>query len=440
MIRFCSTRGNADPKTLTDALRVGLAPGGGLYVPERFPVHDARHFAAAALVAESAKLARVAERILAPFFEGDLLAPSLAQIARAAFDFPIPMRTPLGAGDAFSLLELFHGPTAAFKDVGARFLAACMGALPHEASGAKTTVLVATSGDTGGAVAAAFHRAPLVRVVLLYPKGKVSPLQEQQLTCFGENVQALAVRGTFDDCQRLVKAAFADSHTSAQCSLTSANSINIGRLLPQSVYYATASLELLARTGRSANFIIPSGNLGNAVACLWAKRMGLPVGRVILAHNENRTVPEFFASGVLFVRASVATLASAMDVGDPSNLERLRALYPQMGSLREEVEAVSISDVDIRLQIAAAYREYGTIYCPHTAVAAAAYAQLSPEARAFGPWVVVATAHPAKFREIVEPLIGCEVPLPDSLARLLSLPSQKTEIEPALSALRAFLE
>ena len=303
----------------------------------------------------------------------------------------------------------------------------------------RRTIVVATSGDTGGAVAAAFHRRPGVEVAVLFPKGLVSPTQERQLTCWGDNVRSLRVRGTFDDCQRLVKAAFLDPELVAHSALSSANSINLGRLLPQSVYYAAASLDVWRRYREPASFIVPSGNLGNALACLWTRQVGLPVGEVILAHNANRTVPDFLASGVWQPRPSIATLASAMDVGDPSNLERLRALYPQLGQLRAAVSAVSVSDDEIRARIRAGYQQYGQIWCPHTATAAEAWTRLPARQRQTRRWVLVATAHAAKFREIVAPLIGRDVPVPDMLARLLVRPVQCAEMEATLAALRARL-
>jgi threonine synthase len=248
------------------------------------------------------------------------------------------------------VLELFHGPTAAFKDFGARFLASCLTRIRH-GSARPLRILVATSGDTGGAVAAAFHRKPGIEVVVLFPKGLVSPTQERQLTCWGDNITSLAVQGTFDDCQRLVKEAFRDEAMSAEAELSSANSINLGRLLPQAAYYAQSSLAIWRRTGRRASYIIPSGNLGNSVACIWAKKLGWPIDRIVLAHNANRTVPDFLETGELRPRPSVATLASAMDVGNPSNLERMLALYPDAQALGSALSAVSISDAAISVSM-----------------------------------------------------------------------------------------
>jgi threonine synthase len=429
-MRFASTRDPGLTATLSEALARGIAPDGGLYVPERFPALAPEDFAG------TRSLPEVAARLLAPFFAGDVLEPQLPEIVAEAFDFPVPIVPLPAAGPDVGVLELFHGPTAAFKDFGARFLAACLARLPRARD---VTILVATSGDTGGAVAAAFHGRPGTRVVVLFPKGLVSPRQERQLTCWDGNVRALAVRGTFDDCQRMVKAAFADPALRARVELSSANSINVGRLLPQASYYAYASLDVWRRTGRPANFIVPSGNLGNVLACVWARRVGLPIGAITMAFNANRTVPDYLERGEWQPRPSVATLASAMDVGNPSNMERLRHLHPEWRDVVEAVSAVSVSDDEIRARIRADRSALGQTWCPHTATAAEAYARLAPSLRAGGPWLLVATAHPAKFPETVEPLVGHEVPVPPALARLLELPSHATEIPATVEALAEVL-
>ena len=429
---FASSRGGAPTVSFGAAVLQGLAPDGGLYVPLSWP-----HLAPPDFDGVS-ELPAIAARLLAPFMEGDPLARELAPLAAEALDFPAPL-VPLAPDGRLSVLELFHGPTAAFKDFGARFLAGCFGCLRQGAE-RPLTILVATSGDTGGAVAAAFHQRPGVEVAVLFPKGLVSPTQERQLTCWGGNVRSLSVRGTFDDCQRLVKEAFRDAALATRAQLSSANSINLGRLLPQMVYYAAASLATWRAHRERASFIVPSGNLGNALACLWARRIGLPIGEVVLAHNANRTVPDFLASGEWRPRPSVATLASAMDVGDPSNMERLRALHAGIEELRAAVSAASVSDDEIRARIVAGYRQFGQIWCPHTATAAEAWARLPPEARRERRWVLAATAHPAKFREIVEPLIGRTVPVPETLAKLFARPAQCVEIDADGRALRALLE
>ena len=427
-MRFRSTRGAQRTAAFGEALAQGLAPDGGLYVPIEWP-----RFAASAWSSWGG-LADTGAHLLAPFVEGDPLAPSLSDIIAEAFDFPAPV-VPLGTGGRLAVLELFHGPTAAFKDFGARFLAACLARLRGPSS-RPLTVLVATSGDTGAAVAAAFHGRPGIQVLVLFPKGLVSPTQERQLTCWSGNVRSVSVRGTFDDCQRLVKQAFLARQWQEERTLSSANSINLGRLLPQAVYYATASLAVWKRHGEPASFIVPSGNLGNAMACIWARRLGLPIADVVLAHNANRTVPDFLDTGEWRPRASIATLASAMDVGNPSNMERLLALYPLLTEIRGAVSAFTVGDETIRSRMRAGYEELGQIWCPHTATAAEAYARLPRERRENGRWILVSTAHPAKFREIAAPLIGREVPIPPSLTELFSRPTACTEIDADLDSLR----
>src|SRR6185436_1591555 len=401
-MKFISTRGQSPAVSFGAALTQGLAPDGGLYVPEHWPSIPIEAFNGAT------ELADVANVMLRPFVEGDAMAGEVPNVTRDAFNFPAPL-VPVTPDGRLSVLELFHGPTAAFKDFGARFLAACMQRLRAGAA-RPLNILVATSGDTGGAVAAAFHRRPGVVVSVLFPKGLVSPTQERQLTCWGDNVHSFRVSGSFDDCQRLVKQAFVDAGLRAKFELSSANSINLGRLLPQAVYYAATSLAVHRRHGVAPDFIIPSGNLGNSVACVLAKQLGLPIGRIVLAHNVNRAVPDFLQSGEWKPRPSVPTLASAMDVGTPSNMERLRALFPGIDALRSEVRAESVTDGEIQEGVAADYNQYGKVWCPHTATAAEVYARMKREEQgnslSGGRWILVATAHPAKFREIVEPLIG----------------------------------
>jgi threonine synthase len=428
-VRYLSTRGAAPPVGLGEALARGLAPDGGLYVPEALPPADPVD------PAEAPSLAAFTARALRPFFADDALAFELDAACAEALPFDAPLARVVRAADRLSVLELFHGPTCAFKDVGARFLAACLARLPRARP---LTVLVATSGDTGGAVAAAFYGRPGVRVVVLYPKGLVSARQRQQLACWGGNVTTLAVRGTFDDCQALVKAAFADPDLRAAHELTSANSINVGRLLPQAAYYARAASTLFAREGERPSFVVPSGNLGNALACLWARALGFPVGDVALATNANAVVPDFLRTGRYEPRPSVPTLASAMDVGAPSNLERWRHL-DAADPAAARVTAESVDDDAIRRRIARDARDLGTVWCPHAAAAAEVYARLPAERRRAAHWVVVATAHPAKFEAVVEPLVGRPIDVPPSLARLLDRTPVERDVDPSLDELRRAL-
>ena len=432
---FFSTRqSSASPGaavTLSAALRQGLAADGGLYLPASWPRFDAPSGAAPITLAD------IADRLIGPFAAGDALEAPLADIDRDAFNFPAP-HVPLDRDGRYGVLELFHGPTAAFKDFGARFLAACFQRLQRPGD-LPINILVATSGDTGGAVAAAFHRRPGIRVTVLFPKGLVSPTQERQLTCWGDNVASCAVRGTFDDCQALVKQAFTDPQLRQQFQLSSANSINLGRLLPQAVYYAATSLQSYRQYGEPLSFIIPSGNLGNVFACLAARQMGLPIGDIVLAHNANRPVVDYLDTGRWQPRPSIATLASAMDVGNPSNMERLQSIFSSIDALRAAIRAESVDDDAIRARIRADVATYDQVWCPHTATAAEVYARLPAAERASKRWCIVATAHPAKFPEIVEPLIGRAVAAPRSLQDLLSRPSHFETIDPSLGALRAVL-
>ncbi len=434
-MQYVSTRGNSPAVGFSAALQRGLAPDGGLYVPDAWPSFDP------ATLPPSDPLPPLAAAFIAPFAAGDVLQAQLPAILAEAFNFPAPLRPVPGndsGNERLYVLELVHGPTAAFKDFGARFLAASLAKLRPPGS-RPLRIIVATSGDTGGAVAAAFHRRPGFEVVVLYPKGLVSPTQERQLTCWGGNVRSFAVLGTFDDCQRMAKEALADAELRASSELSSANSINLGRLLPQASYYAAASLEIWRKHGQRASFIIPSGNLGNSVACVWARKVGLPIDEILLAHNVNRTVPEYLETGQLRTRPSVATLASAMDVGAPSNLERLAFLHPDIDDLRHAVSATSVTDEEISARIRTEHAAHGLVWCPHTAVAAEAYRKL-PQERRDKHWVIVGTAHAAKFREIVEPLIGRRLGMPSALQALFDRPSQFEEIPASLEALRAALQ
>lgn len=430
-MRYFSTRG-AGPVSLDEALRRGIASDGGLYLPEQLPTFRPADFDKATTIPEVAKV------LLSPYFEASVLEDDIDGILAETFSFPIPVTEVEAGGRQVSLLELYHGPTAAFKDVGAGFLAACLSRLEGNAA-LPLTVLVATSGDTGGAVAAAFDQRPGMRVVILFPEGRVSARQEHQLCCWSDNVLSLKVKGTFDDCQAMVKAAMADATLAAAYRFSSANSINIGRLLPQSTYYADASLRHFRRTGAKPGFIIPTGNLGNASACIMAREMGLPIGPIILATNANRTISDYFQTLQWLPRASLQTLASAMDVGDPSNMERLRKLIGDAEVLRDQLGVVSVSDDEITAAMCQDFRDFGFATCPHTATASYAWRQLDADLAEKNDWILVATAHPAKFETIVEPLIGESVPIPPELTGILSRPTRSLSIDATLDSLAAAL-
>ncbi|MFB6279902.1 MAG: threonine synthase [Salinibacter sp.] len=422
-MQYLSTRSPDHRVSLSTALQDGLAPDGGLYVPERFPDLEPEAFEGCTTIEA------VAERLLRPFAEGDPLAESLPAVCEATYGFPVPRRE---IGRDTSVLELFHGPTAAFKDVGARFLADSFARLNEEAD-QPLTILVATSGDTGAAVASAFWQKPNVEVVVLYPKGKVSDRQEKQLTGWSDNVQTVAVRGVFDDCQALVKEAFQDEAWQERLRLSSANSINIGRLLPQMTYYAHAALQHWRAHGTRPNVIVPSGNLGNGLACLYARECGLPIGEVVFATNENRPVTHYLETGEWQPFDSQTTLATAMDVGNPSNMERLRHHWSSAAALREAITAERVTDEQIERQTRQGPDAWDVVWDPHTACAVEVRERLDPDDE--HEWMLVATAHPAKFPEVVEPLVGHEVDVPEPLAEVMARSHPVPEIKPNLEAL-----
>jgi len=426
-MKFRSTRGRAPVVTIDDALVAGLAPDGGLYVPERIP--------GSAAMAVEATLADTAQRMLAPYFAQSSLRERLADLCTEAFSFDAPLRPLAGANDF--VLELFHGPTAAFKDYAARFLAAALSAL-RTADAPPMTILVATSGDTGAAVAAAFHRRPGFEVVILYPDGKVSPRQAHGLGCWGDNVRAFRVDGSFDDCQRMAKRALSDDALRKQRPLSSANSISLGRLLPQIAYYAHASTRHAAAHGGALNVIVPTGNLGNACAAWLARRMGAPLGELRLATNANDVLPRYLVGGDYAPEPTRATLANAMDVGAPSNFERLRYWHADDAALRAAVRATAVDDAAIRDTIRAAPRRHGIVPCPHTATALHVLERLR-DAGDTGPWAVVATAHPAKFEGVVEPLVGHAVEPPAAMTASLSRPASAGALPADDDALRRLL-
>lgn len=395
---------------LRDAVLRGLAPDGGLYMPAGIP-----ELTKGQINAFRGKPFRdIAFEVAEALFHEDLPESVIASITGDAinFDAPLVQVEP----DVFSL-ELFHGPTLAFKDIGARFMARMLGIftrdLDHEIN-----VLVATSGDTGSAVASGFWNVEGIRVFILYPSGGVSALQEKQLTTHGGNITALEISGSFDDCQRMVKKAFTDADLLARCVLTSANSINLARLLPQSFYYFNA----YARLPEACAFLlsVPSGNFGNLTAGLIAGRMGLPVRRYIVATNINDVVPEYLRTGKFNPRPSVATIANAMDVGNPGNFARILDLYHHSHSdMASEMSGYSYSDDELRDSIKRVYSQTGYVLEPH---GAAGYNALKDHTRgvASGRGVFIETAHPAKFRDLVESLTGGRIEMPERLTRAAS--------------------
>lgn len=405
-----STR-KKDSKVLSDAILNGLAADGGLFVPTSFKKVDFDSLVEKAN--EKDAYGNIAYAILHQFFEGDEIEDNLKDIIKKAFDFPCLLKFMKDGKGAY--LELFHGPTAAFKDFGARFLASSMEAI-LEKRGGNLTVLVATSGDTGSAVAGAFYKKKGIKVRILFPKGGISPRQKKLLTVWGENIDSYEVDGTFDDCQKMVKEAFNDNDCRKKYNLTSANSINIARLLPQMTYYAYASCLYKKTTGKEPIFIIPSGNVGNATSAYYAKTLGAPIKQIVLSQNANRPMVDYLKDGVYTPRKSVKTLANAMDVGAPSNAERLFNLYPTYDEFKKNVSAYSVSDEEIVKTIKSTYKEDSDIICPHTSCGKKVYDDHFKGENA----IVVCTAHPAKFEKIVYDALGVKVDLPTSLNELLT--------------------
>ena len=421
-MQFHSTRGRSPAVSFRDALFAGLAPDGGLYVPEALDPFPFEKFRGASVI-------DLGTEIAARFVGDDIPRAQLTRLLASALDFPLPL---VPVSDDVSALELFHGPTFAFKDVGARVMARLMAQLAGDDR--TLTILVATSGDTGSAVAQAFFELAGTRVVVLFPKEGVTPVQEAQFTTLGGNVTAVAVAGTFDDCQRLVKESFVDQELGRRTGLTSANSINIGRLLPQVFYYAHAALQ----GRRPALFSIPSGNFGNLTAGLWAWKLGAPIRGLVAATTINDTVPRYVATGRYEPRPSVPTLANAMDVGNPSNAERIRFLFnDDVEALRAVVSTAVHTDAEVRLAIRDIWNRHGYIAEPHSAIGylgLASRVEGGEAARVF-----LATAHPAKFRDTIEPVIGESVPLPPALEAALERPRHVEQIRPELDELRPLL-
>jgi threonine synthase len=447
-MRFASRANPARTVSFSEALFTGLAPDGGLYHPvesldlgELFASFD-----------DSTSFAELASLTFARLLEPELTEQDISKIVAAAFCFaPVLCRL----DDSILLLELFHGPTCAFKDFGAQFLAAAMEHLLWE-TGRHIQILVATSGDTGSAVAHAFFRRRGIDVVLLYPSGRVSDFQEKQLTTLGENVHALEVMGSFDDCQKLVKEAFQNSTLRARLQLTSANSINVGRLLPQSLYYAfgatrreqlSAGLDVhSARTflradGQAPFICVPSGNFGNLTAGVYAWHWGLSVAGFIAATNANDVVPRYLATGRFIPRPSARTISNAMDVGNPSNFERLEEVFRRdWRSMAARIQGIAISDETTLRTMAEVYRSNEVLVDPHTAVGiAAARSMLGTEAAPNAQIIVLSTAHPGKFAEIVRRATGRNPELPERLAACLNLPRQSVRIGTTFQELSDYL-
>lgn len=418
-MKYVSTRGERKVD-FVEAMSQGLAEGGGLYQPVDFP--DLSYL----LNNTYSDFAAFAVDFLTPFLAGSVLVDEVESLTKAALNFPLKTTQ---LTEQLQVLELFHGPTLSFKDFGARFLAQCLSRLNQS-----QCILVATSGDTGSAVASSFSGLSNLTAVVLFPKGKITARQKAQITCWHKNILAVEVEGFFDDCQALVKAAFADVDFKQQVHLSTANSINIARILPQMSYYAYCASQYYTTHQAPLNFVVPSGNLGNVTACFYAKQLGFPIGNITIACNANRAVVDYLQTGDYHSKATIRTLANAMDVGAPSNFERLQSLWLQYPDLQTQVSCGSVSDADIQQAIIDGYQRYDYLMCPHTAVGYH-LAQQTPTEHT----CLVSTAHPAKFETVIEPLIKQSLLVPDALQALLVKPQNFTSISSELTVLKPLI-
>lgn len=409
---------------------MGQAPDKGLYFPEQIPPFDPSFLSSLGNYSE----AEIAFRVISPYVGDCLSSSELGQIVSETVNFPIPL---VPVTPDISALELFHGPTLAFKDVGARFMSRCLGAFVKNA-GHLVTVLVATSGDTGGAVANGFYGVEGVNVVILYPSGKVSSVQEKQLTTLGKNIHALEIQGSFDDCQRMVKEAFADTDLQKRCFLTSANSINVARWLPQQFYYVFAYKQWKTKN-QPPVVCVPSGNFGNICAGILAHLSGLPTRHFIAACNQNDTIPRYLQSGTYTPRPAVATWSNAMDVAEPSNFIRILELFQQrLPDLQQQLSSCSVSDEQTLQTIRQVQDRFQYTLDPHGAVgffALEQYLQKHPQQAGY----FLETAHPVKFPEAIKVATQQDVPVPQLLAPLLQREKASTLLEADYSALRSYL-
>jgi threonine synthase len=430
-MQLYSTKHQSPEVDLQEATFRGLPPDNGLYLPTHIPVLPERFFQHIG----SRSLQEIAFEVSKALLAGAIPDQDLRQIIDEAIDFDAPV---VALDEEMYILELFHGPSLAFKDFGARFMARLMSYF-LEKEQQDINILVATSGDTGSAVAQGFFRMPHIRITILYPSQKVSVIQEKQLTTLGHNITALEIAGTFDDCQRLVKEAFLDEELARELNLSSANSINISRLLPQSFYYFYAYAQL-AHTGKPVVFSVPSGNFGNLCAGLIAKKMGLPVAKFVAATNVNDVVPNYLLSGELHIKPSVKTLSNSMDVGNPSNFQRLLALYDNdINQLRADLVGRRYTDEETIAAIKAVHEQYGYVLDPHTAVAYLGLQSVVSELGEPVNGVALATAHPAKFREVVEEALNLTVEIPERLQQTLEKEKNSIPLASDFQSFKAFL-
>lgn len=430
-MKYYSTNKQAPDATLEEAVVKGLAADKGLFMPREIKPLPSSFYDEI----ENLSFQEMAYRVADAFFGEDVLADTLKQIVYNTLSFDVPA---VKVKENIYSLELFHGPTLAFKDVGGRFMARLLSYFIRKEGKQQVNVLVATSGDTGSAVANGFLGVKGIHVYVLYPKGKVSEIQEKQFTTLGQNITAIEVDGTFDDCQALVKNAFMDKELNAHMQLTSANSINVARFLPQAFYYFYAYAQL-KKLGKADNLVVcvPSGNFGNITAGLFGKRMGLPVRRFIAANNRNDIFYQYLQTGEYRPRPSVATIANAMDVGDPSNFARILALYDNShAAISAEISGATYTNAQIRETVKKTYVETGYLLDPH---GACGYRALEEGLKPGETGVFLETAHPAKFLQTVEEIIGNKVAIPEKLQAFMKGTKQSVPMTKDFASFKAYL-
>lgn len=426
-MNFYSLKDKNHKASFAQAMINGLAPNEALYFPERIPDFTPNFFS----LLKELTLPEIAKKVLFPYVEGSLSESELETIVNDVFNFDIPL---VKIEEGIFTLELFHGPTLAFKDIGARFLAKSM---QHLKKDGKIRVLVATSGDTGSAVANGFLGIEDTEVIVLYPKGKVSEIQQKQFTTLGQNIKPIAIEGTFDDCQRLVKSAFTDASLSEKMKLTSANSINVARWIPQSVYYYWAYAQLKEYYPQ-ITIAVPSGNLGNITSGLLAKKTGLPINHFIASSNCNAIVPDFLTTGLYSPKPSVATIANAMDVGDPNNFPRLMELYSHnIDAIKNDISGYAYNDDEIRQSLKTCYKKYNYLLDPHGTTGYEAIKTYCNTNNSIG--LFLETAHPGKFQEEVEKTISESFTLPEKLQLFVKKEAKFEELSANYDDFREYL-
>ncbi|MCL4550679.1 MAG: threonine synthase [Bacteroidetes bacterium] len=431
-MKYFSTRDRNSFVSFRDAVMHGLASDGGLFLPEEIPSFPKSFWESL----HSISFQEIGYQTAKLFIGDEISEPKLQEIIQRSINFPAPL---VNLNDQMHVLELFHGPTLAFKDFGAQFMARTMEHFVKD-DNRELVILVATSGDTGSAVAHGFYGVEGIKVFLLYPSGKVSAIQEKQLTTLDKNIVALEIHGTFDDCQHLVKSAFTDDDLKEKLNLSSANSINIARLIPQSFYYINA-VKQLKSSGKEIIVSVPSGNLGNITAGLIAKHMGLPIAKFIAATNSNDVFTKYLSSGKFEPRKSVQTYSNAMDVGNPSNLERVRSLFgDDLEEMKSEIASFSFNDDETVSGIKEVYDKFGYVIDPHGSVGYHAMKKyLSLQHKTNYDAVVVETAHPAKFKDVVENTINREIEMPERLAECMKKKKHSIILDSKFETFKDFL-